>query len=650
MIVGTAGHIDHGKTALVRSLTGVDADRLKEEKERGVTIDLGFAYMPVADKETIGFVDVPGHEKFIHNMLAGAVSVDFALLVIAADDGVMPQTREHVAILDLLGVGDAAVALTKIDLVPHERLDAAKGEIAELLSGLRMSSAPIFPVSNVTGVGVAQLRDSLVAAAAHRRAKGDAGLFRLAVDRSFALRGAGTVVTGAVLSGRVATGDPVVVSPSRLIARVRSIHAQNLESPEGRAGQRCALNLSGEGVAKTAIHRGDVVMAPALHAPAARFDATVKLLSSETRPIATWAPARLHIGAAEAGARIVPLSADSIAPGGQAFAQIVTDREIAACVGDRFILRDVSAQRTIGGGRVIDLRAPARKRRAPERLAQLKALAIEAPAESLAALLGCAPHFVELAGFLRDRALPPDLAGDFAQKLDLVLLAAGDARIAMTARAFARLRADLLEAVATFHDANPDLAGIGTEKLRLSLQPRLPAEAFKAALAIFAKEGAIFLQGAWVRLPTHQARLTEIDAQRWREAQLLLGGEERFRPPRVRDIARLKDWPEADVRRLLKTQGRMGHVDEIAHDHFFLRETTSEMVDIVSRLAAGPPHGEISAAQFRDEVQNGRKVAIQILEFFDRHGVTLRRGDLRRLNPHRLDLFRVAPSAAGGEH
>jgi selenocysteine-specific elongation factor len=647
MIIGTAGHIDHGKTALVRSLTGVDADRLKEEKDRGLTIDLGFAYMPVRNGESLGFVDVPGHEKFIHNMLAGASGIDFVLLVVAADDGVMPQTREHIAIVDLLAVADGAIALTKTDLASRERLEEAKREITDALAGARLSGAPLFPLSNVTGEGVRELRDYLVDAAERHKERRSGNLFRLAVDRSFVLRGAGTVVTGAVLSGAARVADHVVVSPSGLSARIRSIHAQNRESAEGRVGQRCALNLSGDGVAKAAIHRGDVVAAPALHAPTSRFDAIVKLLSSEQRSLTTWAPARLHIGALESGARIVPLVADALAPGEENFVQIVTDREVAACAGDRFILRDVSARRTMGGGRVIDLRAPARKRRTPERLAQLEALAIEAPTKSLAALLDCAPHFVGLAGFLRDRALPCSLGEDFAQKLDLVLLAAGEAQIAMRTQAFARFRADLLELISDFHAANPDLAGIGTEKLRLSLRPRLPMQAFKAALAVLLEEDAIFLQGAWVRLPTHQARLTEADAQRWLDVQIMLCGEERFRPPRVRDIARLKDWPEAEVRRLLKTQGRMGHVDEIAHDHFFLRETTSEMVDILSRIASSPPQGNITAAQFRDEVQNGRKVAIQILEFFDRHGITLRRGDLRRLNPHRLDLFRVPPPATG---
>jgi selenocysteine-specific elongation factor len=647
MIVGTAGHIDHGKTALVRSLTGVDADRLKEEKERGVTIDLGFAYLATEAGEIIGFVDVPGHEKFVHNMLAGATGIDFVLLVVAADDGVMPQTLEHFAILELLGVAKGAIALTKIDLASPEQLAETKREIADALASSPLAAAPLFPVSNVTGEGIEGLRDFLVQAAMAHRAKKASGLFRLAIDRSFTLRGAGTVVTGAALSGVARVGDSVVVSPSGLSARIRSIHAQNRAVQEGRAGERCALNLAGDGVAKTAIHRGDVVMAPSLHAPAGRFDAKLKFLPSETRPLGTWTPARLHIGAAEVGARIVPLSADRIAPGDEGFAQIVTERAVAACAGDRFILRDASAQRTIGGGSVVDPRAPARKRRTPERLAQLEALAIDAPEAALSALLERAPFHADLAGFARDRGLAREEAEQIAQRLSLIRIPAGEALLAMAQNAFARFRGDLLAAIASFHAANPDLAGIGVEKLRLSLQPRLPAAAFKSLLSRLAQEGALVVHGAWARLASHQAQLSQIDAARWREVQPMLDGAERFRPPRVRDVAKLKDWPEAEVRRLLKTQGRMGQLDEVAQDHFFLRATISEMVDILVGLAGRQPRGEITAAQFRDEVQNGRKVAIQILEFFDRHGVTLRRGDLRRLNPHRLDLFRVAADVEG---
>ena len=286
MIVGTAGHIDHGKTALVKALTGVDADRLKEEKRRGITIDLGFAYRDLGQGIT-GFIDVPGHERFIHTMLAGASGIDFALLVVAADDGVMPQTREHLAILDLLGLTRGAIALSKADLADQSRREAVESEIRALLASSPLRDAPIYPVSTVTGEGLDALRDLRAKAERETTQPHADERFRLAVDRCFTLQGSGTVVTGTVLSGAVSVGDQVLVSPSGLPARVRSIHAQNRAADKGFAGQRCALNLAGEAISKDAIERGDMVLDPALHAPTDRIDAEFRVLAGEPKPIGT---------------------------------------------------------------------------------------------------------------------------------------------------------------------------------------------------------------------------------------------------------------------------------------------------------------------------------------------------------------------------
>ncbi|HMJ42073.1 MAG TPA: selenocysteine-specific translation elongation factor, partial [Pseudolabrys sp.] len=285
MIIGTAGHIDHGKTSLVRALTGVDTDRLKEEKARGISIDLGFAYLPAPDGSILGFVDVPGHEKFVHNMLAGATGIDFVLLTIAADDGVMPQTREHLAIVDLLGISRGIVALTKADLASPEQLANVTAEITQLLAYTALADILIIPVSTVTGAGIEELRDWLFDAAQSMQARAATERFRLGVDRAFTLPGAGTVVTGTVLSGAVSAGDKVTISPSGLTARVRTIHAQNRPVERGIAGQRCALNLAGDGISKDAIARGEVVLDPELHAPADRIDATLRLLATETKPV-----------------------------------------------------------------------------------------------------------------------------------------------------------------------------------------------------------------------------------------------------------------------------------------------------------------------------------------------------------------------------
>jgi selenocysteine-specific elongation factor len=642
MIVGTAGHIDHGKTSLVRALTGVDTDRLKEEKARGISIDLGFAYLPAPDGAVLGFVDVPGHEKFVHNMLAGATGIDFVLLVIAADDGVMPQTREHLAIVDLLGITRGVVALTKIDLAAPSQLAKVIADIGQLLHGTGLEGADVVPISTVTNDGIDALRQRLFDAAHTIRARATAARFRLAVDRSFTLAGAGTVVTGTVLSGAVATGDHVTISPSGLVARVRSLHAQNRPTEHGAAGQRCALNLAGDGISKDAIARGQVVLDPDLHAPTDRIDASLRLLATEQKPVTQWMPARLHHAATEIGARIVLLGDATVAPGGEALVQLVLERPIAAAAGDRFVLRDTTAQRTIGGGKFLDLRAPSRKRRTPERLAQLQAHMIEDPACVLAALLETAPHYVDLTAFARDRALSETQMQTICDGLNVVKATAGERVFALSAPVWLQFKRSLLTALQSFHAGNPDLPGVGLERLRLQLQPRLPAPAFLSILQGLVRNKEIALDGAWVRLSGHEVRLTPVDEKIWQKIAPLLGGAERFRPPRVRDIATLLTQREADIRRLLKLLGRMGKADEVAHDHFFLRETVAEMVGIVVDLGATSPNAQFTAAQFRDRVDNGRKVAIQILEFFDRHGVTLRRGDLRRINKHRLDLFRRA--------
>jgi selenocysteine-specific elongation factor len=643
MIIGTAGHIDHGKTALVRALTGVDTDRLKEEKARGITIDLGFAYLPAPDGTVVGFVDVPGHEKFVHNMLAGAGGIDFVLLVVAADDGVMPQTREHLAIVDLLGVGRGVVALTKIDLVSAERRAEVGAEIARALKGTGLAGCDILPVSSVSGEGIDWLRARLFAEARAVASGAPQGRFRLAIDRSFSLTGVGTVVTGTILSGMVAIGDQIKISPSGIAARVRSIHAQNRPTDCGQAGERCALNLVGEGVGKDAIRRGDVALDPELHAPTDRIDATLRVLASEAKPIAQWLPARFHHAAAEVGARIVLLGDRPIAPGEHALVQVVLERPIAAAAGDRYVLRDTSARRTIGGGRLLDLRAPTRRRRTAERIAQLDAHAIDDLERALAALLACAPGYVDLTGFARDRALGAEEVERGAEKLGLVRIALQRTIMALSPARWMQLKRGIFERLAAFHVENPDLPGMGLEQVRHTLvEPRLPAPAFAAALQVLARARELALDGAWVRLPGHEARLTAAEESLWRRVRPLLVNKERFRPPRVRDIAGVIGVGEAEIRRLGKLLGRLGKVDEVARDHFFLRGTVAEMAEIAAELAAKSANGQFSAAEFRDRLDNGRKVAIQILEFFDRHGVTLRRGDFRRINKHRLDLFRRA--------
>ena len=463
----------------------------------------------------------------------------------------------------------------------------------------------------------------------------------MAIDRSFTLTGAGVVVTGFVSSGTVRVGDRIMISPTGLPARIRGLHRQNCLADEGHAGDRCALNLTGGDIAKNAIHRGHVALDPALHAPADRIDATLRLLPGERRTIGQWSPVRLHHAAADVGARVVLLDEKRVSPGRTTIVQLVLEKPIAAVLGDRYILRDVSAQRTLGGGRFLDLRAPARKRRTRERHLQLEALALPDAASSLCALLGIPPYYCDFSAFIRDYALSRSQTEEIVDKLKLMVLQTDDSTSTVLPDRWRGFVNSLLRELSTFHSENPDLQGVGRERLRLLLQPRLPSGSFRSALQILTDEKHIALEGSFVRLLSHTVCMTERDEELWAEIAPLLAGTQRFRPPRVRDIAKDLNEPEGTIRRLLKVAARLGRTDEIAHDHFFLRATVREMVAIIAAIAAVSQRGEFTAAQFRDRVANGRKVAIQILEFFDKHGVTFKREDIRRPNKHRLDLFGV---------
>ena len=630
MIIGTAGHVDHGKTALVKALTGVDADRLPEERRRGITLDLGYAYMG-----ELGFVDVPGHERLVHTMLAGAGAIDAALLVVAADDGVMPQTREHAHILDLLGIGRGVVAITKADLDP-ERVPAVAAEVGALLAGTALEAAPILPVSAVTGEGIAELLALL--RALHAASRDGEGYPRLAVDRAFTLSGAGLVVTGTLVSGRIAVDDRLVLSPGGRELRVRGLHAQNRPAEVALAGQRTALNIVGPRLSKDVVARGDWVLHPDIDAPTAALDAAIRLLPG-TGTLKPDAPVHVHIAAAHVTGRIAALDRPRLEPDGAALARLTLDRPIGTLAGDRLVLRDATATHTIGGGSVIDPFPPRRGRATPARLAQLEALRAADPVAALRGLLSQPPGWVPFEPFARARNLPldkhpPVLAGVPAVRV-------GD--LAMAPTALTAVRHDIARRLAEHHAAAPDQPGLQPERLRLALPGRLPPPAFRAVLETVLRRGEVEQDGPWLRLPTHRATLTPQDERTWQQVQRLLAAE-RFRPPRTRDLARALAVPEPGMRALLKRLQRMGRLIEVAHDHFFLRETVAEMVGIAVDVAAADPRSVVTAAAFRDRMDNGRKVAIQILEFFDQAGVTRRVGDERRIREDRVALFGAPPA------
>ncbi|MBS0219278.1 MAG: selenocysteine-specific translation elongation factor [Proteobacteria bacterium] len=632
MIVGTAGHIDHGKTALVRALTGIDADRLKEEKARGITIDLGYAYSDLGDGRQLGFVDVPGHERFVHNMLAGATGIDAALLVVSAAEGIKPQTVEHLQIVDLLGLDRGLVALTKADLADDDQLLERMAEIESLLGTTALAGSEIVPVSAVTKQGVDELKAKLLALG--ESAKGTAGFARLAVDRCFVLPGAGVVVTGTVHAGEIHVDDRLLLTPSGLEARVRSLHAQNRPAEVGRAGERCALNLSGPKLSKEAVRRGDWVVSPELHQPSDRLDVRLKLLASEAQQLKHWSPVHVHLGSAHVMGRVALLQGDRLAPGETALAQLVLEEKVGAIAGDRAILRDPSATRTMAGAEVIDPFGPPRHRRTPRRLAELGALAASGPG-FLARLLALDAGHVDLARLGLAHNLRP-------AEVDRLLEEAGGVRVqrfGFLAATLEKVRRDFADTLAAFHKSNADAPGLQPERLRVALAQRFPAPVFQALLEREVAARTVAIDGGFAHLPGHSLKLGARDEALWKKMSAELT-RERFRPPRVRDFAQAYGETEPNVRKVLRQLARLGRVVEVAPDQFFLRPVVAEMIAIAHSL--GP---DFTAAQFRDRLDNGRKVAIQILEFFDRHGITLRRGDLRRTVPAKLQQYGPPPAA-----
>jgi selenocysteine-specific elongation factor len=622
VIVATAGHIDHGKTLLVKALTGVDADRLPEEKKRGLTIDLGFAYTPSADGSVLGFVDVPGHEKFIRNMIAGVTGIDCALLVVAADDGPMPQTEEHLAILDLLGVAGGVVALTKIDRVPAERVAEVKGAIERLISGTVLDGAEIFPVCAPTGDGVDALRAALDRAG-RRDTGAAAGNFRLAVDRSFTVPGAGVVVTGAVFSGDVKIGDRLVVSPSGISVRVRGIHAQNRQAESGMVGQRCALNISGSQLERMDIARGEWVLAQEVHAPTARMDARLRVLPGEAEPLKHWTPVHLHLGAADIPARVAVLEGGSIAPGDDALVQLVLEREVGALRGDRFILRDQSAWRTIAGGEVIDPFAPARGRARPERIALIRNMEKEPAEEALAALLQAMPGGVDLSWFAQAWNLKPE---DSKVLWDKAASKRVGGHYGFAPGHWDTWAEKTKNALGKFHADNKDAQGIAEETLRRMVGRALPKEAFAQLIQELAAAGALSASGGTLRLAEHRAQLVPQDAALWKKLAPAFEASG-LRPPSLGNLA---DEAATDVRtveRFLVRAARLGLVAQIAAKGFLLPDALEQLGAMAEAIAK--EDGTLTIKALRDRSGIGRNVTIEVAEYFDRVGFTRRRGNER---------------------
>ena len=631
IILGTAGHIDHGKTTLVKALTGIDTDRLKEEKIRGITIELGFASLKLPNGEMIGVVDVPGHEKFVKHMVAGATGVDIVALVVAADEGVMPQTREHLEICELLKVKKGLVVLTKIDLIDDpDWLELVKEDLKDFLKGTFLDGAPIIPVSATQGEGLRELLEQLQNLVDSVEPRPSVGNFRMFIDRVFTIKGFGTVVTGTSLSGHLQVGDPVMVYPQGLESRVRGLQVHNQEVNDVYSGQRTAINL--QGLEKSFIERGNVVATPGSLIPTYMIDAYFEYLESNPKPLKNRAKARLHIGTTEIISTVIILGKDELAPGESAYVQFRMDKPTTTLAGDRYILRSYSPIRTIGGGHVLN---PLPKKHKGNQLKIVENLKIldEGTAEDAflwhlkeVGLKGISK--VELS--IRTNLTPKDFEKLWQKALSngQALLYDKESQKIVYRDAANTAKKMIINTLEQFHKENPLKTGLGKEELGSKMPQWLENKLFNQILFQLSKEGTIVLEKEWVRLASHSLALGKDEEEIKAKIEKLYRNAG-LTPPFFRDV--VKKVPgdskvKQDVLDLMLEEGILVKVkDELYFHREALEDLEKRLVEYLEK------HKEISPAEFKQLTKASRKFSIPLLEHFDSTRVTIRVGDKRVL-------------------
>ncbi|MDA8429540.1 MAG: selenocysteine-specific translation elongation factor [Geobacteraceae bacterium] len=628
LILGTAGHIDHGKTSLVKALTGIDTDRLKEEKARGITIELGFAHLELPGGIRFGIVDVPGHEKFVRAMVAGVGGMDLVMLVIAADEGIMPQTREHLDILRLLGVKNGLVALTKQDMVDKEWLGLVSEEVRDFVAGSFLEGAPIVPVSSRSGEGLDQLRAELVRLAERVDEKRREGRFRLPVDRVFTVAGFGTVVTGTLLAGEIRVGDELELLPSGHEGRVRGIQEHGEKTEQGRAGQRLAINL--QGIDLDQARRGDVVVPRDVFRTTRAVDVRLDYLASAPRELKHRATLRLHSATYEVAAQVILLDRDTLQPGESAYVQLRLKEPALLLSGDSYILRISAPATTVGGGCVLDPFPPRRRRRNSEALELLEAFGLAEHGRTIALIISQSL----LSGISIDEIL---LRSGCPRKVVeaalTALLSSGEAlqvirepRIFLAREAFETLKKAVTDELASFLDANPLKEGMGKEELKTRLPKRSDARFFTPLLSALEKDGLVIPDRDLVKPGGKVVRKGAFSEDLSGRIALLLreGGIE---PPTVREVMERFRCDEKRVRDNLALLVRSGSVARISADLFY---SSAALDGLRQKLVAHlREKGEIVPTDFRDLTGLSRKFLIPLLEYFDSEKITIRVGDKR---------------------
>jgi selenocysteine-specific elongation factor len=629
MIIGTAGHIDHGKTVLITALTGVNTDRLIEEQKRGISIDLGFAEFTLPSGRTAGVVDVPGHEAFIKNMLAGATGFDLALIVVAADDGVMPQTREHVAIVNLLGVNRAVIAVTKADLADNEMVDLVKTDVKDFLKDTPLKDAPVIAVSAVTGDGLPELMAALDKAAAEIEARNPDGLFRLPIDRVFTLKGAGTVVTGTLWSGRLKQDDGAEILPAGLPARVRSVQIHGQLVKEAFPGNRVAVNLPG--IDKKAIHRGDMLVPAGSARPSFMFDAEFTLLPDAAAPLKNWTRVRVHHGTAEVMGRAVVLDAEQVKPGNRAYIQFRLEKPLVPVKGDKFIVRTYSPMITIGGGEILFGHARRRKRFDDFAIALLDAAYSDDLTSVLQLLLnkrGGPIAADELAKLTDSLPLEVDEALKALIEDERVFAFKGDKPHCIATPALHEVETKIVEAVKTHHVAQPLETGLGKETLRSRLLRRFDAKAANAVLADMVNKGLIKTEGDAVmdaaRTPGEGAehdKVTEAVGKVFNRAGLA--------PPTLFQVQEDFRLTAKEAKTVIAALKKTEVLVQIADGIFLHKDAITAALKAARALIK--ENGKMTVSEFKDKAGTTRKYAVPLLEYYDCQKITKREGDFRVL-------------------
>ncbi len=630
LILGTAGHIDHGKTSLVKALTGIDTDRLKEEKARGITIELGFAHLELPGDLRFGIVDVPGHEKFVRTMVAGVGGMDLVMLVIAADEGIMPQTREHLDILRLLGVKSGLVALTKRDTVEQEWLDLVTEEVRDFVAGSFLEEAPIVAVSSRSGAGLDELKLQLARLAQQAVEKRREGPFRLPVDRVFTVPGFGTVVTGTLLSGEIAVGDELEILPSGREGRVRGIQAHGIKGDKGQAGQRLAVNL--QGIDLDQVHRGDVVTPRGVFHATRTVDVRLDYLPSAPRELKHRTTVRLHSATYEVPTQVILLDRDTLQPGDSAYVQLRLKEPALLLSGDSYLLRAFSPQVTVGGGITLDPAPPRRRRRNEEALQLLEAFGTADQSNivqliiSQSLLSGISFDNILMRSGLPKKVLETTLTELLAG--GAIVQMARDPRLFLAKSAVDTLKRGLVQELTAFLAANPLKEGMGKEELKTRLPKRSEERFFTPLLTSLEKDGLIVPDRDIIRLAGQADRSTAaVDGLGNKIADFIAEGN--IEPPTIKEIIERFRCDEKTVRDNLALLTRSGQIVRISSDLFY---SATALVGLREKLVnLLREKNEITPPEYREQTGLSRKFLIPLLEHFDSEKLTIRVGDKRVL-------------------